>query len=123
MAEDSAKSQQEKDASGADRSPGRNTEEERLLTGDESGTWYTEYDPDQDTVAMTVILALEEITGCEPTDLPPLSDYIDPDALNRLFGECRATGMRHGSTHFTFFDHRVSIYSDGQILISLQGEE
>lgn len=98
--------------------------DERLEEVGEDGTYFTSYRPRHEDVGLEIVLALEEITGRDTTDLPKLADYIDPEALDRLFDPCREKGSQGGSVHFTIEKYVVSIHSDGKILItSRDGEE
>lgn len=37
-----------------------------------------------DSLTETIVLALSDVTGADPLDLPPLYDSVDPDALRKL---------------------------------------
>lgn len=52
------------------------------------------YSPDEpNQPALTIIDAISEVTGVDPVDLDPLSDAIDFDAVNALFGRHSVRGM------------------------------
>ena len=77
-----------------------------------------EYDSKSDSSATeAVIRALADAVGVEPTELPPLFDTVDPDAINALFDPSdRATD---GNTLLSFQvdTWNVFIRSDGRIRV------
>lgn len=77
-----------------------------------------EYDFESDSSATEAILwALADAVGVDPTNLPPLFDYVDPDALNALFDPSdRATD---GDTLLSFQvdTWNVFVRSDGRIRV------
>lgn len=87
------------------------------------GHYLLRYDQTEDDVASLLVLAFEEIIGRDATELPPLSDCVDPDALNTLFSADRTHAPPNGSVHFSYHGHDVSIHSDGEILVSPRNGE
>lgn len=59
-----------------------------------------------------VIDTLAEKTESDPTDLPPLYEAIDPDALNELF-----CGREDGAVTFRYCGYEITISSTGEIAI------
>ncbi|MFC6785402.1 HalOD1 output domain-containing protein [Halobaculum halobium] len=78
----------------------------------------TKYDSESDRSATDAIVrALADAAGVDPTDIPPLFDYVDPDALNTLFDSSdRGTG---GDTLLSFQvdTWNVFVRSDGRIRV------
>ena len=71
-------------------------------------------------VATTLVLAIAEVECADPTDLGfVLNDYVDPDALNRLFGGDRATHSRDTVMHLRIAGRDVTIYGNGDVLVSV----
>lgn len=68
------------------------------------------------TIVLSIIEAVAAADRVDPTDLPPLSDAVDPDALNALFDPA---GERPVPTKFSFsYDgHDVTITSDKRVLL------
>lgn len=69
-------------------------------------------------LSTTLVHALSDVTGADVTEAEAgLADHVDPDALNRLFG---SGDDRYGNGHLSFdvWDHRVTVYDDGQISIA-----
>lgn len=96
---------------------GNETNESAGLTEspDRSGVYRATYDPDgPGTVSDTVIEAIAEVAGVDPTKtVIPVADRIDPDALNALFTD------DEGETQVTFkvCGLEVLVRSDGRVRI------
>ena len=76
--------------------------------------------PADRSVSHTLITAVAEVEGCSPTDLPPLYDTIDADAVNALFsGETSCPPHCEGSLMFEYSDSSVTIWSDRSVTISI----
>ncbi len=79
------------------------------------------HDPDGGArLTTTLVHALADVMDVDVTDTGfVLADYIDPEALDTLF--VRATdvhGRSFGHVAFLVDRHRVTIYSDGTIVIT-----
>lgn len=77
-----------------------------------------EYDFESDSSATeAIIFALADAVGVEPTELPPLFDYVDPDALNTLFEP--PDDATNGDTLLSFRvdTWNVFVRSDGRIRV------
>ncbi|OVE85225.1 HalOD1 output domain-containing protein [Natronolimnobius baerhuensis] len=72
-------------------------------------------------LSVAVITAVANRQGCDPSDLPPLYDAIDPDALDAVFDSTRADGARQGRLSFTYDGHEVVIDSDEQTQLIIDG--
>lgn len=71
-----------------------------------------------------VVARVAEAAGVEPTDLDPLYDQVDPDALNELFeptGDGTVRGP--GTVILELAGHRVFAYSDGTVIVQSLAEE
>lgn len=76
-----------------------------------------EYDIEPDeSVSMAVVRAVSALTGGEPCSMRPLTDVVDPDALNTLFA-VRNTGRPRlgGRVSFVYEDCHVTV-EDGEYL-------
>jgi len=62
-----------------------------------------------------VFEAITLLTGREAKDLPPLTQFIDGDALNRLFGQVGTTTLplQNGLLSFQYADLWVTVACDG----------
>ncbi len=66
----------------------------------------------------TVISAVAEATGDDPTEMDPLNHCVDPDALNKLFEPRQDGTPRHGgSVTFDVNGRTVTVYSDGEVVV------
>ena len=67
-------------------------------------------------VSTRVIEAVAATDGRSPTELEaPLSDVIDPDALNTLFDS--SDGVSQGELTFSYCGHAVTVHADGRVQI------
>lgn len=68
----------------------------------------------------TLVHAIADVADVDVTQAEfRLSDYVDPDALNRLFQPSgNGTAQVDGHVSFTVWGNQVTIYHDGQIVIS-----
>ncbi|WP_262177248.1 HalOD1 output domain-containing protein [Haloarcula laminariae] len=85
-----------------------------------AGTYFVKHDFDGSAELTTTLAhALSDISGVDVTDAGfTLYDYIDPDALDRLFKPGAGGAQRvNGTLTLTVWDHQVTIHSDGQIAI------
>lgn len=68
----------------------------------------------------TLAHAISDVTGVDVTDTGfTLNDYVDPDALDKLFAP-KADGTPRTNGHFSFeiWGCQVSVYSNGQIVVT-----
>ncbi|MFB6140740.1 MAG: HalOD1 output domain-containing protein [Halosimplex sp.] len=61
-------------------------------------------------IATRVVSSVAADRGVEPSDLPPLADVMDPDALNDLFGD-RSTETDR-VLRFTYAERTVTVRPD-----------
>lgn len=66
------------------------------------------------SVVEDVVEAVAEREGADPAHLPPLYDVCDPDALTALLA---GSGERV-VVEFTYCDQRVTVDSDGVVLVA-----
>ncbi|RCU48564.1 hypothetical protein DU504_01225 [Haloplanus salinus] len=71
----------------------------------------------REPVSFAVQTALGDVEGCAPVDLDPLADYVDPDALEALFGGPRAE-MATRSLTFEYADYTVTVDGTGHVRIN-----
>ncbi len=80
-------------------------------------TWCDDgaYEP----VSTALLMAVSSVLGVEPDDLEPLSECVEPDALNALFVHWRDDEpcVGDGSISFPFSQCAVTVRSDGEIVI------
>lgn len=59
-----------------------------------------------ETATEAVCMAVADMDACSPTDLPPLADAIDPDALNDIF---RASNSSAVEVAFPYADKQITV--------------
>ena len=76
------------------------------------------YDFESDRSATEAIIwALADAVDVDPTDLPPLFDYVDPDALNALFDPNDRVTDGDALLSFQVDTWNVFVRSDGRIRV------
>jgi hypothetical protein len=72
-----------------------------------------------DDISLAVVGAVATFRGIKPVDLPPLTEAVNPDALNRIF-RTRAEGSPRtgGSVSFRYAGSEVTVYADGEIVVT-----
>jgi len=81
-------------------------------------TYHTWCDDGADEpVSTALLLTASAVLEVDPNDLETLSEYIEPDVLNALFGHWRRAKSRasNGSVSFTFSECIVTIHADGEL--------
>lgn len=69
------------------------------------------------SLSETVVTALADFKGVDVTEIEPLYENIDPDALEALFAP-NGNGFRHnGQISFSFNDKYVTIHSHGEFAV------
>ena len=65
-----------------------------------------------------VVAAVASVSNADPTEMTPLSERIDPDALDAMFADTYDGASRPtGSVRFSFLDHEVAVTSDGLVTV------
>lgn len=64
-----------------------------------------------------IIDALAEATGVDPTNLPPLFENIDPDAIDSLFDNSAGEAPVDTYLCFRVEDWNVFVHADGRIRV------
>ena len=63
-----------------------------------------------------IIEAVAEAANADPLDLPPMYEFIDPDAVNNLFHRDRTKSLGQYIS-FKFDEWIVSVHADGLIRV------
>ncbi|ELZ96510.1 hypothetical protein C440_05163 [Haloferax mucosum ATCC BAA-1512] len=83
----------------------------------------------RETLAVTVVSATAQLTEMGVSELPPLSEAIDPDSLNQLFaplarapaasesGEHGPGGSARGYVQFRYATCDVTVWADGTVMV------
>lgn len=67
------------------------------------------------TVASTIVLAIAEMDGVDPTEMEPLYYSVDPDLLDALYNDDRQIT---GDVMFTYRGHRVTVDNEAGIVVT-----
>lgn len=66
---------------------------------------------------MTIIDALATAKGVNTTDLPPLFEIVDPDAIDSLFSNHNGATDAEATLSFTYDNWNVFVNADGRIRV------
>lgn len=71
----------------------------------------------EESLSVTIVQALADAADVDPTDLPPIYDYINPDAIDSLHLDTREGAPTELSLSFTVDNWNVFVSDDGQVRI------
>jgi hypothetical protein len=81
-----------------------------------SNSYRAQYDYETTTPSMAVVDLVHTITDEPPTELPPLYDAVDPEALNALVG--RSAGKSGQCTvTFSYRTLLITVRDDGEVVV------
>ncbi|MFQ3320021.1 MAG: hypothetical protein ACI8UR_000353 [Natronomonas sp.] len=84
----------------------------------ESGVYRTSYDWNSPaSLSEAILAAVSTVTGCDPIELPPLYEQVDPACLEELFAPEPGCPRRSGSITFRLGDCHVTIAADGELVV------
>jgi hypothetical protein len=69
------------------------------------------FKPEGESVVEVVVRSVAVIHNTDPRSLTPLSEVVDPDALNRLF-DGQADGSSSATVAFDYCDQQVTVTAD-----------
>lgn len=79
---------------------------------------------DDGAVSQRVVAAVAEAHSTDPTELPPLYDAVDPDALDALFDRGNYGERENpGRVVFMFADCEVVVHSDGEVTVTAPSDQ
>lgn len=64
---------------------------------------------------LEAVAAAEDVSALELT--PPLSDVVDPDALERLFASTDTADRALGRIQFSYSGYEVTVAGDGSVRV------
>ncbi|WP_267643209.1 HalOD1 output domain-containing protein [Haloarchaeobius amylolyticus] len=71
-----------------------------------------------DSILLDVIKTVASVRNLDPLDLPPLTDTVNPDALESIFQPPgRETPNPNGYVSFTYAECAVVVYGDRSIAV------
>ena len=100
-----------------DRSSPRDSDEEQDPT--DQSTHQATFNPDMNLVSEELVKAVASAKDVDPIEVNRLVNYIDPDALDELFGPREDGTPRDtdGRVVFTYDEFTVHVHSEGTIAI------
>lgn len=101
----------------ADHQPIRDSDHEQDVA--DQPVHHATFDPETDTVGEAVVEAVATVKDADPTAIARLTDAVDPDALDELFGPREDGTPRNtdGYIVFNYDEYTVHIHSEGTIAI------
>lgn len=82
------------------------------------GAYHLDHDGGESpSLSYTILRAVAAVTGETPQDLDPLTETIDPDALEKLFEPERLERGADVSLTIGYNGCRVTVYSDGHLVV------
>jgi len=84
-------------------------------------TYHRQYDWDSpERLSSAIITAVATVAGTEPTELEPLYDCVDPDAVDALFRPLSEDRPRSdGCLSFSLNEYEVTVYGHGEIIVDV----
>ncbi|RLM89078.1 HalOD1 output domain-containing protein [Haloarcula sp. Atlit-7R] len=83
-------------------------------------TYHVQFDASRDGGAShAVVTALAAVTGNGPTEIEPLYDVVDPDALDALFQHGSDDSKSGIAVSFELDGSDVTVYSTGEVVASI----
>lgn len=86
-----------------------------IRTGDE--TIHSKYDWGVTSPSAAVVESVATALDREPTDGDPLSEFIEPDALDVIFQSNHASRRNDVSISFVVDDRHVTVHSRGDVIV------
>lgn len=74
-----------------------------------------------ESVSIAVVTAVATQRNVSPIELPPLYDWVDPDALDALFEPTQTGGQRRGRIEFSYDGHDVVVECGDELTVTIDG--
>lgn len=88
-----------------------------LWYDDGVGVYQFEYDAETDDLIVELVLALAELRGVDPTEIPPLASRVDPDRLEACVASLNGENPQiEGKVTFTVGDCDVTVLPDRVVI-------
>lgn len=102
----------------------RENEDTTHVIDPDTGIARKRFDDETESPSVAVVSLVAAVTDRTPTELEPLNDVLDPDALDALFAPTPTGKFRSdGNVQFTYHDHDVTVYSYGVVAVEPPGDE
>lgn len=75
---------------------------------------------ESDAVILTIVASVSELVGKGLSDLPPLNNSIDVDALADIFNwdSAESSQLQSGCVTFRYEECEITVFADGQVVVS-----
>ncbi|WP_226038991.1 HalOD1 output domain-containing protein [Natrinema sp. DC36] len=84
----------------------------------ERGSFTARYDwTANDDPSISIVRTVAAVTGTEPTEMRPLYEVVDPEAMNRLLTRAGAR-TRPIRLSFRFENCAVTVHADGRVIVA-----
>lgn len=83
----------------------------------DGGSEYADTIDTDESAPSAVVRAVSDLTGLDPTEMDPLYDYVDPDALDTLVGNATDGDVTDFYISFRMQGVRVAIDGDRSIVV------
>jgi hypothetical protein len=98
--------------------------EDALPSGDveydrQTDTYRTRYDWASNRPSTAAVHTVAAVGGEEPTEMPPLFEWVDPDALDRLFDPESGVPSDSLEVSFRYRSYDVSVRGDGVLAVRI----
>ncbi|ELY94989.1 hypothetical protein C483_01436 [Natrialba hulunbeirensis JCM 10989] len=74
-----------------------------------------------DELCRRIVEAVAAHEQCGVTELPPLYDAVEPDAVCNLFAATATHNRSTGQVTFTYCEHRVTVDATGSVSVEATG--
>ncbi|OIB59197.1 HalOD1 output domain-containing protein [Natrialba sp. SSL1] len=74
-----------------------------------------------DELCRRIVEAVAAHEQCDVTDLPPLYNAVEPDAVCKLFASTATHNRPTGQVTFTYCEHRVTVDASGSVSVEPTG--
>jgi len=90
---------------------------------EQTDTYHVDFDwKGSESLNATIVTTVASVSGVEPTEMEPLYDRLDPDALAELFSPIQdGTRRPNGHISFPLQGCTVTVHSDGHIVVKPPG--
>lgn len=93
------------------------SDSEYRLDGDD-GARRVQFDWSETLPSTAVVNTVADVSNRDPTEVEPLYEYVDPDALDALITRARSDSPTITMVAFSLADYDVSVYADGEVAVS-----
>lgn len=71
------------------------------------------------TIGLAIVRTVADRRGVESSELPPLYDWVDPEALERVFDAPTSDSMSERRFVFDYAGHTITVEQDDELSITV----